>query len=242
MNSKSNIRTRTSGFLIIATIIVTSFNLQAQPGRGPASLFKFGVHADPMITWFSSDNSFVVNKGARPGFNFGISVYRYFGPNYSFSTGINLISTGGRLITDQKISFSLSHGGTIEKVNVDSAASIVYKIQYLSIPLGLKLQTNQIGYYTFFTDLGIDPKVVVGGKADIPSLSIKNENAMEELRMFNLSYHIMAGVEYGIGGSTAVVVGLGFDNNFLDITKDKSTQPTDKISHKLLSFRLGVNF
>jgi hypothetical protein len=65
---------------------------------------------------------------------------------------------------------------------------------------------------------------------------------MEELRMFNLSYHIMAGVEYGIGGSTAVVVGLGFDNNFLDITKDKSTQPTDKISHKLLSFRLGVNF
>jgi hypothetical protein len=240
MNSKSNRSSKISGFLIIAAIIITSFNLQAQTGRGTVSLFKFGVHADPMITWFGSDNSVVVNKGARPGFNFGLSVYRYFGPNYSFSTGINLISAGGRLVTDKKITFYLPHGGTIE--NVDSAASIVYKIQYLSVPLGLKLQTNQIGYYTFFTDLGLDPKVVVGGKADIPSRSIKSENAMEELRIFNLSYHIMAGVEYGIGGSTALVLAIGFDNNFLDITKDKSTQPTDKISHKMLSFRLGVNF
>jgi hypothetical protein len=238
MNLKSNRSSKISGFLIIAILIITSFNLHAQPGRGTSSLFKFGVHADPMITWFGSDNSVVVNKGSRPGFNFGLSVYRYFGPNYSFSTGINLISAGGRLITDQKITFYLSHGG----VPVDSAASIVYKIQYLSIPLGLKLQTNQIGYYTFFTDLGLDPKVVVGGKADIPSIPIKSENDIEELRMFNLSYHIMAGVEYGVGGSTAVVLGIGFDNNFLDITKDKSTQPTDKITHKLLSFRLGVNF
>ena len=42
---------------------------------------------------------------------------------------------------------------------------VVYKIQYLSIPLGLKLQTNQIGYLTFFTDLGLDPKVVIGRKS-----------------------------------------------------------------------------
>jgi hypothetical protein len=242
MNYINNKSSKISGFLIIAVIIITSLNLQAQQGRETASLFKFGVHADPMITWFGSDNSVVINKGSRPGLNFGLSVYRYFGPNYSFSTGINLISAGGRLVTDQKITFSLSHGGTLQNVPVDSAASIVYKIQYLSIPIGLKLQTNQIGYYTFFTDLGLDPKVVVGGKADIPSIPIKSENAMEELRMFNLSYHIMAGVEYGIGGSTALVLGIGFDNNFLDITKDKSNQPTDKISHKMLSFRLGVNF
>jgi hypothetical protein len=244
MNLKSNKRSKLSGFLIITILIIASFSLQAQSGSIPTkgSILRFGVHADPMINWFGSDNSFVENKGARPGFNFGVSVYRYFGPNYSFSTGINLISSGGRLVTDQKTNFYLSHGGSSNIVSVDSGAAVVYKIQYLSIPLGLKLQTNQIGYYTFFTDLGLDPKVVVGGKADIPSIGIKSENAMEELRVFNMSYHIMAGVEYGIGGSTALVAGIGFDNNFLDITKDKSTQPTDKISHKMLSFRLGVIF
>jgi hypothetical protein len=242
MNSKSNRSSNISGFLIIAAIIITSFNLQAQPGQGTISLFKFGVHADPMITWFGSDNSVVVNKGARPGFNFGVSVYRYFGPNYSFSTGINLISAGGRLLSSDTTIFYISHSQSLKLVKVNPGEAIVYKIQYLSVPLGLKLQTNQIGYITFFTDLGVDPKVVIGGKADIPSRNIKGENAMQEIRMFNMSYHIIAGIEYGVGGNTTVVLGLGFDNNFLDITREKGNQPVDKITHKLLSIRLGVNF
>ena len=194
------------------------------------------------ICWFGSDNNIIINKGARPGFNFGVSVNRFFGPNYSFSTGINIISTGGRLLSSDTTIFYLSSAKSLKLVKVDPGEAIVYKIQYLSVPLGLKLQTNQIGYYTFFTDIGFDPKVVIGGKADIPSRNIKGENAMEEIRMFNMSYHIMAGLEYGVGGNTAVILGLGFDNNFFDITREKGDQPADKISHKMLSFRLGVNF
>jgi hypothetical protein len=252
MNSENYSNLKLYWFLIVVIMAFTSINMHAQQGTGPgpgptrvpvqSTFYKFGVHADPMISWFGSDNSLVENVGARPGFNFGVSFYRYFGPNYSFSTGINLISAGGRLVTDKKTTFYLSHGSTSKSVSVDSSASVVYRIQYLSVPLGLKFQTNQIGYYTFFTDLGLDPKVVVGGKADIPSRSIKGENAMEELRTLNLGYHIIAGVEYGVGGNTAIILGIGFENNFLDVTKDKTSQPQDKISHKMLSFRLGVIF
>jgi hypothetical protein len=120
--------------------------------------------------------------------------------------------------------------------------TVLYKIQYLSIPVGLKLQTNEIGYITFFTDLGLDPKVVVGGKADIPSLGIKGENASGEIKMFNMSYHITAGIEYSLGGTTAFVLGMNFENNFFDVTKENNIQPDDKVTHKLLSFRLGLNF
>ena len=229
-----------SGFLMISILILSSFSLNAQ--KGALTNLKIGVHADPMIGWFGSDNSTIANKGARPGFNFGVSVNKYFGPNYAFSTGINIISAGGRLISSDTTIFYLSHSQTLKLVKVNPGEAIVYKIQYLSVPLGLKLQTNQIGYITFFTDLGVDPKVVIGGKADIPSHSIKGENALEEIRMFNMSYHIIAGIEYGVGGNTAVVLGLGFDNNFLDITREKGNQPVDKITHKLLSIRLGVNF
>ena len=225
---------------MITILILSSFSLNAQ--QGALANLKFGVHADPMIGWFGSDNSIITNKGARPGFNFGVSFNKYFGPNYAFSTGINIISAGGRLISSDTTIFYLSHSQTLKLVKVNPGEAIVYKIQYLSVPLGLKLQTNQIGYITFFTDLGLDPKVVIAGKADIPSRSIKGENAMEEIRMFNMSYHIIAGIEYGVGGNTAVVLGLGFENNFLDITREKGAQPVDKITHKLLSFRLGVNF
>ena len=145
---------------------------------------------------------------------------------------------GGKLVSSDTTVLEFSKS----KVTLLPGNPVVYKIQYLVVPIGLKLQTNQIGYVTYFTDLGLDPKIVISRKADIPSQNITDENASNELRLFNLSYHVTAGIEYSMGGSTALVFGLNFDNNFLDITKDNGSQPADKVSHKILSFRFGVNF
>jgi hypothetical protein len=199
---------------------------------------SFGIHADPVISWFSTDINEVKNEGARPGFNFGLKFNKYFAEKYSFSTGISLLNAGGTLVSSDTTVMEFTNFKSV----VLPGNPVIYKIKYLVIPLGLKFESNQIGYITFFTDLGIDPKIVIGGKADIPSLNIKGEKATSELNNFNLSYHITAGIEYSLGGTTAMVLGLNFDNNFLDITRDNGSQPTDKVSHKILSFRLGVNF
>jgi len=211
---------------------ISSIPLNAQPK------ISLGLHADPAISWFSSDTKLVTNNGAAAGFNFGLTFHKYFTQNYAFSTGISLLNVGGRLISSDTTKMEFQNFIS----TVLPGKPVTYKIQYLSIPIGLKLQTNQIGYITFFSDIGLDPKVVVGGKADIPSLKITNENATKELKTFNLSYHVTAGIEYSLGGTTAMVVGLNFDNNFLDITRDNGKQPVDKISQKILSFRLGINF
>jgi hypothetical protein len=57
-----------------------------------------------------------------------------------------------------------------------------------------------------------------------------------------MSYHISAGFEYSLGGSTALVLGLNFENNFLDITKDNGNQLADVVTHKMISLRMGINF
>jgi hypothetical protein len=239
---RSGMNRTASILLLIIVPVVLSGQMRAGSGQSQSQMIRLGVHADPVISWFGTDIQAVRNHGARPGFSFGLTVNKYFGPNYSFSTGINIISAGGRLVSDSTTIFHLSKAKTLILSTVQPGEAIIYKIQYLSVPLGLKLQTNQIGYLTFFTDLGVDPKVVIGGKASIPSNSIVGQRATEELKLFNLSYHIMAGIEYGIGGTTAFVMGLGFENNFFDITKDLDNQPEDIVSHKLLSFRFGVNF
>jgi hypothetical protein len=199
---------------------------------------SIGIHADPSICWFSSDIKETMNDGARPGFNFGLTFNRYFTPNYSFSTGINIIRAGGRMSnTDTTI---------IEFKNFNSEVlpekPVSYKINYVAVPIGIKLQTNQIGFITFFTDLGVDPKIVTGAKADIASLNLSGENVINELNRFNLSYHITAGIEYSMGGTTSLVLGLSFDNNFLDVTKEKNNELSDIVSHKIIGVRMGVNF
>lgn len=229
---------------IIASMLLLSAGLNAQGSNrlnllGPDLVI--GIHADPVISWFGSDNDQVSNNGARSGFSLGITLHRYFGPNYALSTGLNLISAGGRLVTATPTIFDITTG--LDPV-VPANSAITYKIQYLAVPVGLKLQTNQIGYITFFTDVGLDPKVVVSGKADVGDL--KNQKAPGEVKTFNFGYHIMAGIDYAVGGRTSVVLGLGFENNFADITKDYNeipfNQPVDKIAHRILTIRLGVIF
>lgn len=203
-----------------------------------AQKIRFGIFADPTINWFSSNTKATENDGSRAGFNFGINFNRYFGENYSFSTGVSILHTGGRLISTDNITMSFNN----INVDVESGEPVIYRIQYVNIPLGLKFESNQIGYLTFFADAGIDPRFVIGSKVDIPSESIEGEVAKNELNPVNLSYHIIAGIEYSLGGSTAIVLGLGFDHNFFDVTKDINLQPEDKVLNNMIRFRIGVNF
>jgi hypothetical protein len=199
---------------------------------------RFGIHADPAICWFSSDISTVGNDGVRPGFTFGLAINRFFAPNYAFSTGISIESAGGKLTSALPTDMDVANSSVL----VAAGEPMIYKIQYVVVPLGIRMKTNQIGYTTFFSDLGLDPKVVIGGKCDIPSLDIEGANALEEITPFNIAYHVAAGIEYSAGGTTSIVLGLKFANNFLDVTEDINSQPSDKIMHKVLSLNLGINF
>jgi len=216
--------------LILSLVPLQMLNAQQTIG--------FGIHADPLISWFSTDINSIKTTGARPGFNFGLTFNKYFAPNYSFSTGISILGAGGKLVNSDTIVMDLSN----RKTTILPGSTIVYRIQYLALPVGLKLQNNQIGYLKFFTDIGLVPKVVINRKVDIPSVNISKQDASDELRMFNMSYHITGGIEYSLGGTTALLFGLDFDNNFLDITKDNNKQPKNRVSQKILSFRFGVNF
>jgi len=199
---------------------------------------KFGVFVDPLIGWFSSDNKETKNDGSRAGLNFGFTFNRYFDKNYSFSTGLSLLNAGGRLTGVDTVEMVFNNF----KTKVAPGESMIYRIQYINIPIGLKFESNQIGYTRFFTDLGLDAKVVLGGKIDIPSEDIKKESASDELNTFNLGYHLMVGLGYSLGGNTEFVFGIGYENNFLDITNDINNQAVDRIKHHILRFRFGINF
>ena len=202
---------------------------------------NFSIHFDPLISWFSTDSYDTRNDGVVPGFNFGISYNKYFGPNYSFSSGINIINSGGRLINKDISHFELKdYSNTI--LTVQPGEAITYKITYLSVPLGIKLQTDRIGFGRFFTDIGLDPKILIAGRADIPSLDIKGGNASQELNLFNLSFHVMAGMEYPLAGNNSFIIGIGFEKYLFDITRDNGDQPSNVVTQKMLSFRLGMSF
>jgi hypothetical protein len=212
-----------------------NYNYDNQP------YIQFGIHFDPLVSWFSTDSYDTRSDGAVAGFIFGLSYNKYFGRNYSFSSGVNIIRAGGRLINREETNFEMkSYYNTV--FTVDPGEVIVYKTVYLSVPLGLKLQTSDFGYGRFFTDVGFDPMILLGGRADIPSLNIKGGNANPELNLFNLAFHVNTGLEYPLSGENYFTFGLGFETNLFNATKDNVDPFSNIISQKILSLRLGLAF
>ena len=198
--------------------------------NGIQPFINFSIHFDPLISWFSTDSYATRSDGVVPGFNFGISYNKYFSPNYSFSSGINIINAGGRLINRDITYFELkNYNSTI--LTVQPGEAITYRITYLSVPLGLKLQTDQIGYGSFFADLGLDPKIVIGGRADIPSLDIKGGNA------FGIE-HIQPFIPYNDGDGISSFRKIIALLSVLDLKKTYLTLPgITEISHRMWLFR-----
>ena len=228
----SNKKTRLAGCLITLLILtIQAPNLFSQETR-------FSLWTDPLFSWFSSDTQESQNSGIRPGLNIGLGIDHYFRPSYALSTGIFLTTAGGNMIYSDTVQLRFKNSRT-ELMPGDKA---VYRFNYLTIPVGLKLRTHQIGYIRFYSNIGLDARVAISRRANIPSQNIKGESVTDDLALFNIGYHLQAGIEYSLGGSAALIFGLGYENGFFDVTKDKHGLPDDRINQNLLLIKLGIAF
>jgi hypothetical protein len=181
-----------------------------------------------------SDLKGVENDGSHFGVNIGLNVDKFFAPNYALMSGISIDNTGGKL--NYATVKYLDTKADIDSVNAGSTLN--YKLQYINVPLGLKLKTNEIGYLTFFTHLGLNGGINIKATGEIDDYELNNQNISDEVKLFNLGYYIGAGVEYSIGGNAAVVLGLTYTNGFIDITKDSNS----KVTLSNLAIRVGILF
>ncbi len=221
---------------------LTVILLAAVSVKGISQELEFVVHVDPVISWMGTNSSDYINEGVRPGFNIGLKVHHYFDDHYAISTGISLISAGGRqsVIEPHRMIFNNL------QPQVLTGDEIRYNLRYMNIPIGLRLKTDQIGYLTYFTDIGFDIRMLVKSTVDLPANQppVDNENARKEVFGLNAGWHIHAGVEYDLNVDLTLVGGLGYDQDFFDVTKDLKDveQPEDRSGLRMLRIMMGIKF
>ena len=196
--------------------------------------FSFCVVADPQITWLRTELDNVTNDGAVFGINGGLVFDRYFAENYAFSTGISLWQTGGKLLFTEGMDIKFRSGEETLPPN----SSMIYRLQYLTIPFSLKLTSNEIGYVSFFAHIGINNHISVGKSASVPSMDINKVGIPEEINIYSMSYFFGGGCEYSLGGNTSLLSGLYFTSGFWDITSSDEYRAT----LNALSLRVGIRF
>ncbi len=196
---------------------------------------RLGAHIDPVFSWFSTKTSQIQKDGARLGYNGGLIVEYYFAPNYALVTGLNLTQIGGNLLYKEPVDITTGEG---DHVPVPAGTTVAFNVNYLTIPMALKLKSNQIGYFTYFAEMGFSPQVNIGSRASSEGNALHKDNVSKEINAFNVSFFFGGGIEYNIGGQTSLVGGIFFNNGFIDILS------SDRHNGQLnfVNIRFGVMF
>lgn len=201
---------------------------------------RMGITASPQLSWMKSDNGRVTSDGAQMGFNFGLMTDFFFAERYSFSTGVTINNTGGKLIYADSLDFN-SNG---EIHTLEPGASVKYKIQYIDIPIGFRMESNQIGYFVYYANFGVTNHLRVGASADIESetVSLNGAGCKDEVSFYTMEYNIGLGADYYFSKNTAITFGILYSNGFLDATSNTDPKMNDNVSLRSITLKLGILF
>jgi len=215
---------------LFASILLLA-SLTAVLGQGKT---KFSVHVDPQFAWFGSDENHIQNEGSFMQLQYGLQMDRFFDDNYAFTLGFGVNNLGGNLVYSDSTQFVSKE----DTLFFTPGQSVKHNLQYLDFPLGLKLKTEELGYASFFLQIGFNPMVNIGALATSSDEVYEKESIRESIHIFNLGYHAGIGIEYRLGGSTALIGGIRWTSGLTDVT----SQDDANITTKTISIHLGVLF
>ena len=214
--------------------ILALFLLLAACLAGNAQSLKIGIFADPMVGWLSTESRTAEADGIRLGIDGGLLLDKYFQKNYAFQTGVSIGTQGGKILfTEDKP--VLTYG---EYDTLSAGTSLDYKFNFITVPLGLKLKTNEIGYFSYFTRLGFTNQFTIGTKGSSTDGSLNKDPVEDEIFFYNLSYFFGIGLMYSISKDTALSIGLNYNNGFINLSKEDGT----KLFSRSISLRMGIIF
>ena len=244
---------KTIAFLSIVLSAILSVHSQDDSGSEPN--FQLGFQLSPNISWFNPDSDGLENESSKLGFNFGLSADFNITKNYSFSTGLGILSTGG------EINFpDVRNDDNNNLVGGRTTADI--RLNYIQVPLALKLKTNQIGYMTYFIRIGFGLAVNYESEADeefnFPGgpglISNKEVDYADEISLLRTSLLVGLGAEYNLSGNTSIVFGASLDNGINNVlsediyaedSNENGVGPRDqdfKAITNIITLNLGIIF
>lgn len=194
-----------------------------------AAQLELGVKFSPLINYnrmnSGSDTLAISSNGAALRFSLGLLADYGFQDNYFFSTGLLYVTKQVRAKSEN------SSEGTIREET--------YNLQYLQIPITLKLLTNEVA---------LDKKIYVqlGGNLDL-NIDEKAEASsnilVEDFRLLDFSLLLGVGMEMKLGVSTSFFAGVSYTRGLVNVVAAQAPLDGDlEINNDYFGIDLGIKF
>ncbi len=239
---------RRLGFLFIVLFLGSQL-LQAQ-----TKAYRFGFRIAPAVSWLTPSTEGYESGGSDIGFSWGFISDFALTDNYFITTGVGMDFLGGDLNFQEDYEYTskdlpntplTAYGANVER-NISA--------KYLTLPVLIKMKTNQFGRISYFGQFGTEFGVRLSAKASDRVLpSVQGAKAFDyskdlvdekEVNFAKLSLIFAGGIEYSIDESTSLLGGLKYNNGLTDILRGNNNI-TEKERNAMLynfQFTIGVMF
>ncbi len=220
---------------------------------------RIGFKFSPNFCWTKINVGNFTNEGAALGLSYGIMADFHFKPEYALSTELLVTSVTTKIQSNDTLYNSSITGSPVPY----ASPSFKYNLQYLQIPIMLKMKTKEIGNMKYWVQFGLAPGFLIGSKASTktsPTLYASGSQShqpnadannkfdfagdngkgiyLDNVSVIRMPLAIGLGVEYNISGNTSLVAGIRFDNSFVDYLRDENVEARSNF----LALHIGVFF
>lgn len=192
--------------------------------------FKLGIQFSPTFSTnrieASSDSLNIDTDGTGLRMAFGPIIDYQIKDNYYFSSGLLFVSKRVGVEASRKDGTGLPVRET-------------YGLQYLQVPLSLKLFTNEVAIdKKFYFQLGTTLEFAIDEKKK------SDDNFLvEEFKLFDSSLLLGFGLEYKLGINTTLFGGFSYHRGLFNVVGEQAALDTDlKLKNDYLGLDIGVKF
>ncbi|MEM8567830.1 MAG: porin family protein [Bacteroidota bacterium] len=208
--------------LIICLSFLSIFSANGQ--------FKLGIQFSPTL----STNRIEANSDSLNLDTDGTGLRMAFGPIIDYQIKDNYYFSSGLLFVSKRVG--------IESTRVDRSGlpnRETYSLQYLQIPVSLKLFTNEVSIdKKFYVQLGTTLEFAIDEK------SKEDENFLiEDFALFDSSLLLGFGLEYRLGVNTTLFGGFSYHRGLANVVSEQVALDTDiTMKNDYLGLDLGIKF
>ena len=214
------------------TLLALFLFITANSFAQDASQVRLGLTAHPTFGFLKVENG--KGNGLSTGFSYGLMSDFEFAENYSFATGLTVTTINGKATILNYNPYSSMIAGA------NSEYDVKYKMQYLQIPLSIKLKTDEKDDMKWYGQFGLTTDFRIGAKQDVKSggtTLADDVKATDNTKFFRAGMIIGGGVEYRLSGKTSLLGGLTYNNGLTNMAKNNQT-----IKNHYVALNIGVFF
>jgi Outer membrane protein beta-barrel domain len=221
---------------------------------------RFGVQASPTWSWLRTSDKKLEGVSSNWGLKLGLMGEFYFASNYAITTGLGFGFNQGGFLQN-----GYSEGVFWPKSDLSSPAldtlpmnaKLHYRINYVEIPLGFKMRggSNEDSRLKFYAEIPVFTLGFISkGTGDIRGTNNQNsddENIRPDVNGLSLSWGLGGGIEYEFATHATAVIGLAYQQQFTDLTRDSGSVLTtfpswqkenSKATMGIMALKLGIYF